>query len=297
MDRTFDVAKFVKDIGVLLVHAYDGARKATTPGLVGSAIENPVRSLLASVLPSGLSVGTGCVVDSYGNTSRQMDIVLYERDICPVYRVNDTPEATYFPCEGVVAVGEVKAAIDGSKLDDAFEKIESGKALRRYWTEFQPDVPGEKRFRKYGMSASAAGIRSANENEERERNEVFGFVIAGISKLSPESLIQKYENRARNSKAGLCPNVLVTMDGAYVYPFVSDSEGHAIPKRSFHTGNRIGYHEGMASFSHLISRLYEAYQQGHTAPVEVFQRYLVTCEDNQPRELRAHGIMGSPGRG
>ena len=129
MDSTFDVAKFVKDVGVLLVHAYEGARKATTPGLVGSAIENPVRSLVASLLPSGLSVGTGCVVDSYGNTSRQMDIVLYERDICPVYRVNDTPEATYFPCEGVVAVGEVKAALDGPKLGDAFKKIESVKAL------------------------------------------------------------------------------------------------------------------------------------------------------------------------
>ena len=97
MDSTFDAAEFVKDIGVLLVHAYDGARKATTPGLVGSAIENPVRSRLATVLPNGLSVGTGCVVDSYGATSRQMDIVLYERDICPVYRVNDTPEADLLP--------------------------------------------------------------------------------------------------------------------------------------------------------------------------------------------------------
>ena len=91
MDSTFDAAEFVKDIGILLVHAYDGARKATTPGLVGSAIEQPVRRLLSSVLPRGLSVGTGCVVDSYGRTSRQMDVVLYERDICPVFRVNDTP--------------------------------------------------------------------------------------------------------------------------------------------------------------------------------------------------------------
>ena len=47
MDSTFDAAEFVKDIGVLLVHAYDGARKATTPGLVGSAIEKPVRRLLS----------------------------------------------------------------------------------------------------------------------------------------------------------------------------------------------------------------------------------------------------------
>ena len=294
MDRTFDAAEFVKDIGVLLVHAYAGARKATTPGLVGSAIEKPVRRLLSSVLPRGLSVGTGCVVDSYGKTSRQMDIVLYERDICPVFRVNDTPEATYFPCEGVVAVGEVKAAIDGPKLEDSFEKIASVKVLRRHWEEFQMTVPREKRFRKYGIAADVVGIRSENENEERERDEIFGFVLAGTSKLKPESLVQKYENRARSNGAGSCPNVLATMDDAYVHPFVSGGAGRAFPKRSFHTGDRVGYYEGVASFSYLIDELYEAYRCGHTVPLAAFRRYLVTPDDSQPRTMRAHGIMRSP---
>ena len=294
MDSTFDTAEFVKDIGVLLVHAYDVARKATTPGLVGSAIEQPVRKLLSSVLPRGLSVGTGCVVDSYGKTSRQMDIVLYERDICPVFRVNDTPEATYFPCEGVVAVGEVKAAIDGPKLADSFEKIASVKVLRRYWEEFQPTVPREKRFRNYGIAADVVGIRSENANEDREKNEIFGFVLAGTSKLKPESLVQKYENRAGSNEAGSCPNVLATMDGAYVRPFVSDGAGCAISKRSFHTGDRVGYYEGVASFSHLIDELYGAYRYGHTVSLAAFRRYLVTADDSQPRTMRAHGIMRSP---
>ena len=295
MDRTFDAAQFVKDIGMLLVHAYDGARKATTPGLVGSAIENPVRNLLASVLPRGLSVGTGCVIDSYGSTSRQMDVVLYERDICPVFRVNDTPEATYFPCEGVVAVGEVKAAIDGAKLDDAFEKIASVKALKRHWDEIQPTVPRKKSYRNYGITVTVAGIRSTNEDEEREQNEVFGFVLAGTSALKPESLVQRYEKRGRtNDGAGSCPNVLAILDGAYVRPFVSDGQGHAVSKRSFHTGDRVAYYEAVAIFSCLIDELYEAYRYGHTSPMVAFRRYLVTHEDNQRRTVRAHGVMRSP---
>ena len=293
MDNTFDAAEFVKDIGVLLVHAYDAARTATTPGLVGSAIEKPVRRLLSSVLPRGLSVGTGCVVDSYGKTSRQIDIVLYERDICPVFRVNDTPEATYFPCEGVVAVGEVKAAIDGPKLEDSFEKIASVKVLRRHWGDFQPTVPREKRYRQYGIAANVVGIRSTNENEEREQDEVFGFVLAGTSKLKPESLVQGYENRARNNGAGSCPNVLATIDGAYVRPFVTEGAGRAISKLSFHTGNRVGYYEGVPSFSHLIDELYEVYRSGHTAQLAAFRRYLVSRDDSQPRTIRAHGIMHS----
>ena len=293
MDRTFDAAGFVKDIGVLLVHAYAGARKATTPGLVGSAIEEPVRRLLSSVLPRGLSVGTGCVVDSYGGTSRQMDIVLYERDICPVFRVNDTPEATYFPCEGVVAVGEVKAGIDGPKLEDCFEKIASVKVLRRHTEEFQPTVPREKRFRNYGIAADVVGIRSENDSEEREQGEVFGFVLAGASRMKPETLVQKYENRARSNGAGSCPNVLATIDGAYVRPFISDEPGRAMPRRSFHTGDRVGYYEGVASFSHLIHDIYEVYRYGHTVPLGAFHRYLVTPDDRQPRPIRAHGIMRS----
>ena len=281
MDSTFDAAEFVKDIGVLLVHAYDGARKATTPGLVGSAIEKPVRRLLSSVLPRGLSIGTGCVVGSYGKTSRQMVIVLYERDICPVYCVNDTPEATYFPCEGVVAVGEVKAAINGPKLDDSFDKIESVKALRRHWDEFQSTVPQEKSYRNYGIGATIAGIKSANENEEREQNEIFGFVLTGTSKLKPESLVKRYENRAKTNGAWSCPNVLATMDGTYVRPFVADGEERAISKRSFHTGDRVGCYEGTAGFNYLIDEFYEAYRYGHTTPLTAFRRYLVTREDSQ----------------
>ena len=294
MRKGFDAAEFINDIGILLVHAYDGARRATTPGLVGSAIENPVRALLATVLPSGLAVGTGCVVGSYGTVSRQMDIVLYEQDICPVYRVNNTPEATYFPCDGVVAVGEIKATIDGPKLHDSFEKIQSVKMLRRYWEQFPPTVPGEKRYRNYGIASNVVGIRSEDENEELERDEVFGFVLAGTSRLKPESLIQKHEDRTRENEASTCPNVLATMDGAYVRPFLSDGSRHAIVKRSFHTGDRVGYYDGVASFRILIDDLYESYRYGHTAPLAAFRRYLVSSEDSQPRTLRAHGHMRGP---
>ena len=67
----------------------------------------PVRHRLEQILSRGIAVGSGCVIDSYGNVSRQQDVVLYEREICPVFSINDTPEARYCPCEGVIAVGEV----------------------------------------------------------------------------------------------------------------------------------------------------------------------------------------------
>ena len=72
-----------------------------------------------------MGVWSGCVIDSYGNTSRQMDVVLYEKEVCPVFAINEDPAETYYPCGGVIAVGEVKTAIDSSELVDIFKKVKS----------------------------------------------------------------------------------------------------------------------------------------------------------------------------
>ena len=94
--------------------------------------EQPVRDQLEQVLPRGVAVGKGFVIDSYGGTSRQQDVVLYERDFCPVFSINDTRQTTFYPCEGVIAVGEIKSRLDRDSLENAFKKVASVKALRRH---------------------------------------------------------------------------------------------------------------------------------------------------------------------
>ena len=94
-------------------------------------MEQPVRDQLEQILPQGIGVGSGFVIDIYRKTSRQIDIVLYEKDICPVFMINNTPETTYYPCECVLAVGEVKSVLNGDSLKDAFSKISSVKELTR----------------------------------------------------------------------------------------------------------------------------------------------------------------------
>ena len=119
MDSTFDSTQFVRNLGASLVAEFENARRATTPELVASGMETAARKQLEQILPSGVAVGTGCVIDTYGSTSRQMDVILYERDICPAFRVHaDDPKASYYPCEGVIAVGEIKSVI-GKKVSSA----------------------------------------------------------------------------------------------------------------------------------------------------------------------------------
>ena len=110
------------------------------------------------LLPRGVGVGSGYVIDSYGNTSKQMDVFLYEREICPVFAINKDPASTYYPCEGVIAVGEVKTNINSRGLYYIFKKIKSVKELRRFAAFSPSGMPGIEdyvAFRKYGSPLSA----------------------------------------------------------------------------------------------------------------------------------------------
>ena len=57
------------------------------------------------------------------NTSTQTDVILYEIEQCPIFSINDTTEATYIPCEGVVAIGEVKSTLTTTDLKDSINKM------------------------------------------------------------------------------------------------------------------------------------------------------------------------------
>ena len=61
MDKSFDVDKFVADIGIDLVKDFERARSATSPSAVGDAMEFPVRGKLEQILPRGIGVGSGFV--------------------------------------------------------------------------------------------------------------------------------------------------------------------------------------------------------------------------------------------
>ena len=184
MTPVFHAKEFIARLGDSLVREFEDARQATTGPLIGTAIETPARRRLEQVLPRGIAVGSGCVIDSDGNSSRQQDVVLYERDICPVFSVNDTPESTYFPCEGVLGVIAVKSSLDTASLSDSFEKIASVRRLRRHDIYDSPSIRGEPRpkYRRYESTTMANEIRFV-EPEELSRlglNQIFGAVLTRI---------------------------------------------------------------------------------------------------------------------
>ena len=104
------------------------------PGSKGGSLENAWIEWLRNYLPNRYSVDKAIVIDNKGNTSHQIDIVIYDNWFTPfIFSQNGFH---YIPAEGVYAVFEVKPDIKGTvnKIDYiqyAAEKIESVRKLER----------------------------------------------------------------------------------------------------------------------------------------------------------------------
>jgi hypothetical protein len=106
----------------------------THPGSKGDSLENAWIEWLQKYLPNRYSVDKAIIIDHEGNTSHQIDIVIYDNWFTPfIFSQNGFH---YIPAEGVYAVFEVKPDIKGSVgeksyIEYAAEKIESVRVLKR----------------------------------------------------------------------------------------------------------------------------------------------------------------------
>ena len=282
MEQSFDATSYVVRVGQELVKNFADASFATAPGQVGSAREVPTREKLEQLLPRGIAVGSGFVIDSFGNTSCQMDIVMYEKDICPVFSINRDPETTYYPCEGVIAVGEIKTNISTEDLEDIFNKSASAKKLQRY-TRQSPDSASNKlgmqdtySFRKYGSPLTAAGAKSEEFSQEiKSQDQVFAFGLSGSIGLRPQTICKKYVELLIQLGAQYSPNMIVALDGGVLCPLLMPANRHnPIILDSPMDANCVYFGKSQdGSFQFLLSRLYQIYRSGRTVELTAFDRY------------------------
>ena len=295
MQQSFDSRAFIDRIGKRLVDQFDEARMATTPSLVGGAMEKPVRDQLEQILPRGIAVGSGCVIDATGHTSKQQDIVLYEKDICPEFSINNTPETTYYPCEGVFAVGEVKSRLDNQTLTDAFHKIESVKCLQR--TDILHPIPiaeTGRRFpiyRKYGSLHSDSILNSSERDKYDHRNQIFGFILAGNLRVKIETLRNTYLDLTRLAGDPFAPNLLAVLTGEQLIWVNNKSPRRVYQQQDgkhiltqFHdtwdsapaaqNATHLAIQQSDGPFRNLIDWIYNAYRVGETSETASFQNYI-----------------------
>lgn len=90
-------------------------------GLKGTLREIVVKDLLRPILPADVCIGTGQIVSSHGETSTQVDIVLYDRGILPPVIFDSETETGLVPIESVAYAIEVKSTFTAWELRQAHE--------------------------------------------------------------------------------------------------------------------------------------------------------------------------------
>ncbi len=299
MRKTFDIDEFITRIGTRLVEQFQDAQAATSPSAVGEAMEQPIRDQLEQIFPRGIGVGSGFIIDSNGATSQQTDVVLYEKEICPVFSVNNTPGTTFYPCEGVIAVGQVKSVISRTKLEEEFRKIASVKRLQRSPVhDFMPHPTTGAPIvleRSYGNMQTPSVIDVRDNSKSGETGQILGFIIAGSVQMNPDTLMKSFLEFTRETGDNLSPNIAVFLTGKLLtwgkistrrtertgpdksgrFGMRETSDGPPTLKTSWSAQNAelLNYSEDTEPFRALIRWIYEMYRTGKTSDARAFDRY------------------------
>lgn len=155
----------------------------THPGSKGDALENAWIEWLKKYLPNRYCVDKAIVIDHEGNTSQQMDIVIYDNWFTPfIFNQNGF---YYIPAEGVYAVFEVKPDIQGnvgvkSYIEYAGEKIESVRVLKREAASF---INGGTKIDPRPLTKIVGGILCSTNSFTHENNNTIEKHLKALDSL------------------------------------------------------------------------------------------------------------------
>ncbi|MDR1505303.1 MAG: hypothetical protein LBT43_22885 [Prevotella sp.] len=134
-------------------------------GTKGDSIENVWIEWLRKYLPTKYCVDKAIIIDSNGNISHQIDLVIYDEQFTPfVFNQNGVK---YIPAEGIYAVFEIKPAINKAYIEYAGEKIASVRKLHRTATTF---INGGRKCPPRGFTKILGGILTISNGFTKKDN-------------------------------------------------------------------------------------------------------------------------------
>lgn len=210
MEVFFDQRKYIKCLGEELVSEFERAGMMTHPGAIGSGREQSAKQKLKLILPSGIGIGSGFVIDSYGNVSKQCDVVLYEENFALRFNPNNDSNNIYYNCESVIAVGEIKSDVSKKELLDSIQKLRVIKSLNRR--------DDGRSFRKYFSSQAVdeilgPGTRDYNVKESPYK-QIYTFLLCKDLNVKTAEILDLLKNNCEGDWE--YPNRIISTSGAYV---------------------------------------------------------------------------------
>lgn len=112
-----------------MLSSFDLSSPISHPGTKGDATEAEWRKWFNTFFPKRYCAEKAFIIDSNGNCSEQIDVVIYDTHFSPtIFEMNGEK---YIPAESVYAVFEVKQDLSKEHLEYAINKIKSVKSLIR----------------------------------------------------------------------------------------------------------------------------------------------------------------------
>ena len=176
---------------------FEASAQINHAGSKGTIRENNLRNFLAEGrLPSKYGLGSGEVVGRVRDTSRQCDVIVYDKLNGVTLLYDESVQV--FPIDCVYGMIEVKSALSKAEFLDALEKIKALKAM----------APS-------GAVSQAVG---GGFNMVHSRPRPFGIVFAyGLADNSLDSLIENLRKWEKETPSTLWPNYICVLEVGVIY--------------------------------------------------------------------------------
>lgn len=119
--------RYFQDISKILKSQSELSSNISHHGLIGQNREVFIQNFIKKSFPQKFVIGTGEIIDSSDNLSKQADIVIYD-EFMPSF---DYGASKHFLSGGVLAHIEVKSNLNSEKLKEALDTTKSIKSLNR----------------------------------------------------------------------------------------------------------------------------------------------------------------------
>jgi hypothetical protein len=191
-----DVKMIFRETSKKLLSDFNISAQINHSGLTGTYREDAIKNFLKEGrLPSKFGVGSGEIVGPTSNISRQSDLVIFDRQNCPVLVFGDSIQV--FPSEAVYGVIEVKSQLSKQKLMEGLENIASFKRI----------VPK-------GIVEQRNGLMTMSYEKSRP----FGIIVAySLANNSLDSLEQNLKEYEKCIDSDFWPNMVVVLNEGIIW--------------------------------------------------------------------------------
>ena len=201
--------------GKILEGYFEQSKNILHNGSKGTVRENLVNKVIRPFLPACYGLSGGEAFDSEGNTSKQLDLVVYDSVFS--YIIPYIDNYIQFPCESIYGNIEIKSFLNKDELMKAIDNIKSMKSLKREGTHSWTVTP-------------LVSIKINGLPDNTDRNPYFGIIFAYDS-VEALTVLNYLENL--DIPSNLLPNAIVLYSKRTIIFQATDSNIEGFPSNDF----------------------------------------------------------------